>query len=392
MKKKVLLSCVCLAGILGIGLCYFRHVPTISVVMSTYNRAEHLPKAIDSIKNQTFQDWELIIVNDGSKDNTAEVLKEYAKQDRRIKILTNTENKGLVYSLNRGLDEAKGQFVARMDDDDVSLPYRFEKQYEFMKDNPEITVTSSFVGQPKNGRPWPFQQKINPEEMKIDLFLGTVPMSHPSLFVRNDFLKEHHIRYNDKYKAAEDTKFYLDLYDAGAKIGKVPDVLVLYRLHGENPSQFYLEQYQNTNLFLQDEILPRFGIQAQVTSRPPCAQFRQMVEANKTRHHLLQDSLEKAVEKKCPSNPVRHKLWSDSFVFKDNRVCRLDASKECGTILSQTDDSFSMKWDRWGVETFTKKDGIWFFQEQAPTEKEKKANLKGKKSPKKAQTSQKKKA
>ena len=274
--------------------------PAISVVMSTYNREDFLPRAIESIQGQTFRDWELIIINDGSTDKTADILNRYAAQDDRIRILTNSRNKGLVYALNRGLDAAQGEFIARMDDDDISLPDRLEKQYDFMRAHPDITATSSFVGQPNNGEIWPFQQKTGSDDMKVDLFLGTVPISHPSLMIRRSFLTDHHIRYNDKYRAAEDTKFYLDLYDAGAKMGKVPEILVLYRLHGDNPAAWYDIQYKNSNLFLEDEIFPRFNIQEKIQSRPACPQFQRMIEANRKNPQLPQELLEQAVKAKCP--------------------------------------------------------------------------------------------
>ena len=277
-----------------------RSEPIISVVMSTYNRADFLPKAIESILDQTFKDWEFIIINDGSTDQTATILDEYAARDSRIKVLTNPQNRGLVWSLNLGLDNARGEFIARMDDDDISLPDRFEKQYIFLRKYPDMTATSSFVGQPKNREPWPFQQKTDSDEMKTDLFLGTVPISHPSLMIRRAFLDEHHIRYSDKYRAAEDTKFYLDLYDAGAKMGKVPEVLVLYRLHGDNPAEWYDTQYKNSNLFLEDEIFPRFNIHDKILSRPACPQFRKMVAENRKKQQLPQEILERAVELKCP--------------------------------------------------------------------------------------------
>ncbi|MGN1062757.1 MAG: glycosyltransferase family 2 protein, partial [Alphaproteobacteria bacterium] len=117
-KKKIIfisvfiLICLC-AGIYAV---FFRPPqPTISVVMSTYNRAYALPTSVDSILNQTYGDFEFIIVNDGSTDNTAQVLAAYADKDKRIRVLTNKQNKGLIYSLNRGLDAARGKYIARMD-------------------------------------------------------------------------------------------------------------------------------------------------------------------------------------------------------------------------------------------------------------------------------------
>ena len=112
--------------------------PKVSVIMSVYNGERYLREAIDSILNQTFKDFEFIIVDDGSIDRTLEILKEYAEKDERIRIITNSENIGLTKSLNKAIKFAKGKYIARMDADDISLPERLEKQIEFMEKNPEV--------------------------------------------------------------------------------------------------------------------------------------------------------------------------------------------------------------------------------------------------------------
>ena len=378
-KKLIYYTCGIGALIIASGILFWPN-PKISVVMSTYNRQNFLPRAIDSVLNQTFSDFEFIITNDGSSDDTANILKKYAKQDSRIKILTNEQNKGLIYSLNRGLDAARGKYIARMDDDDISLGQRFEKQYQFMEKNPDITLTSSFVANPDDNRTWPFQKQTDSDTMKVELYTNIVPLSHPSIFVRRSFLEKHKIRYNEKYRAAEDRKFYLDLYDAGAKMGKVPEVLVYYRFHNTNPEQWYYDRWKNANLFLQDEILPRFDILDTYNSKNNCEIFHKMAEKNKTSNLLPQQLFERSVELRCPQNPVQHPQWSDAFIFNGNRVCRLNISKECGDIQSKTQDSFTIKWDHWGIETFVQKDGVWTLKknEVSAPKKSKKANKKSK--------------
>ncbi|MDR2901628.1 MAG: glycosyltransferase, partial [Lactobacillales bacterium] len=143
MKKYTLaVVCILIALITGIGGMLYTYKPPvkISVIMSTYNRAPALPVAIESILKQTFNNFEFIIINDGSTDNSADVIKGYAQKDPRIVYLENKENKGLVYGLNRGLDIARGEYIARMDDDDESFPRRFEKQLKTLDSMPEITV------------------------------------------------------------------------------------------------------------------------------------------------------------------------------------------------------------------------------------------------------------
>ncbi|HXK49687.1 MAG TPA: glycosyltransferase family 2 protein, partial [Clostridiales bacterium] len=114
--------------------------PAISVIMSVYNSEQYLQESIDSILDQTFNDFEFIITDDCSTDGSFEIIKSYAMLDKRIKYFRNSENIGLTKSLNLMLDIAKGKYIARMDSDDISMPDRFSKQFDFMENNPEIGV------------------------------------------------------------------------------------------------------------------------------------------------------------------------------------------------------------------------------------------------------------
>src|SRR3990172_12530717 len=119
--------------------------PVITVLMSAYNAEKYLREAIESILNQTFKDFEFIIINDCSTDKTKKIIEEYANKDARIKLINNATNLGLTKSLNIGLKEARGEYVARLDADDVALPERLEKQYEFMNKNRDITLTGAWA-------------------------------------------------------------------------------------------------------------------------------------------------------------------------------------------------------------------------------------------------------
>jgi len=115
-------------------------MPRISVIMGVYNGELYLKSAIDSILKQTFEDFELIICDDGSSDQSIEIIKKYMLQDKRIKLIINTENLGLAASLNKCLWEAQGEFIARMDSDDISVPNRFQKQISYLDHHKEISI------------------------------------------------------------------------------------------------------------------------------------------------------------------------------------------------------------------------------------------------------------
>jgi glycosyltransferase involved in cell wall biosynthesis len=112
----------------------------VSVIMGAHNEERRVGNAIRSVQQQAFQDWELVVVDDGSTDRTAEVLEALARQDPRIRVLRNERNLGLAASLNRAIEASKGELIARMDSDDSNLPDRLERQVAFFRDHPEVDV------------------------------------------------------------------------------------------------------------------------------------------------------------------------------------------------------------------------------------------------------------
>src|SRR5688500_15226048 len=120
-----------------------KHKPAISVVMSAYNSDKYIAKAIESILNQTFKDFEFIIINDGSKDESLKIIKRYGKKDKRIVLIDNKKNLGLIKSLNKGLKIAKGKYIARMDSDDIAMPQRFKIQLDYLDKNRNIFLVGT---------------------------------------------------------------------------------------------------------------------------------------------------------------------------------------------------------------------------------------------------------
>lgn len=112
--------------------------PKVSVLMPNYNCEKYLPEGIESILNQSFRDFEFIIVDDGSSDRSWEIIQEYAAQDERIIAVKNEENLGISGNRNKLLSLAKGKYIVWQDSDDISLPYRIEKQHEYMQYHPEV--------------------------------------------------------------------------------------------------------------------------------------------------------------------------------------------------------------------------------------------------------------
>ncbi|MCY3864790.1 MAG: glycosyltransferase family 2 protein, partial [Chloroflexi bacterium] len=118
-------------------------MPLVSVVMPVYNREIFVAEAIESILEQTFSDFEFVIVDDGSQDRSPEIIRQYERRDDRIRFLAFKQNKGKAAAKNFGIEAAQGQYIAGMDSDDVSLPQRLEKQVEFLRANPDIGVVGT---------------------------------------------------------------------------------------------------------------------------------------------------------------------------------------------------------------------------------------------------------
>lgn len=159
--------------------------PKISVIMGIYNCASTLQEALDSLYAQTFQDFEIILCEDGSSDNTYQVAEENAQTHKNIVLLKNGTNKGLNYTLNRCLFVAKGKYIARMDGDDISLPTRLEKEYNFLEAHPKYAIVSTPMKY--------FDEKgifrigkINRSEPLLKDFVKSTPFCHAPCLVRKD--------------------------------------------------------------------------------------------------------------------------------------------------------------------------------------------------------------
>ena len=204
-------------------------MPVISVIMSVYNSENYIKDSVESILNQTFSDFEFIITDDCSTDNTLKMLKKYAKENNRIKLLINSENLGLTKSLNKMIDISNGEFIARMDADDISLAQRFEKQISFMKRNPDIGVCGTnnesfgnYVNK-KNIR-WIFEH----EEIRAALLFHNA-FPHGTALIRKKIIDQHKIRYDENYRVIQDYELWQRLIRL-TKFSIIPEVLLKGRI------------------------------------------------------------------------------------------------------------------------------------------------------------------
>jgi len=197
----------------------------ITVAMSVYNAEKYIEETIESILVQTYENFELIIINDGSTDGSLEIINKYKKIDKRI-ILINRENKGLVTSLNECIEKANGEYIVRMDADDICLPSRFEEQLKFMQEN-QLSLCGTWVEtfDEKNSiNIWTYP------EGHTDILFRSFFMSsfaHPSVMIKKNVFDT--LKYENK--VAEDYKLWCDILANGYKTGNIQKVLLKYRLH-----------------------------------------------------------------------------------------------------------------------------------------------------------------
>ncbi len=209
--------------------------PKVSVVMCVWNGEKYLRECIDSILNQSFQDFEFIIVNDGSTDGTAEILQTYAVQDPRVRILENPQNMGIGFSRNKGNAAARGDFIAIMDADDWSDPSRFVKQVNFLDENPEIYILgSSYVkqnlGESKSRL---FQKSDLPNLVRWELVFSCA-IGNPSVMMRRKLFSEEGFSYLEGIEA-EDFELFTRVVQKH-KLSNLPEPLHNYRWHDANLS------------------------------------------------------------------------------------------------------------------------------------------------------------
>ena len=205
--------------------------PRISVLMSVFNAEKHLAGALRSILAQTFRDFECITVDDGSTDRSLSLLQRFAKEDSRIKIVSRP-NTGIVGALNDGLAVAQGEFVARMDADDLSLPDRLSIQLRYMEAHPEIVAIGCGVRMvDPGGAPLKdFHGGCDSQTLRRELMAAkNIAIIHPTLMVRRDTLCRLG-GYRPQYNLVEDLDLFLRLLDEG-EIANVPEILLDYRQH-----------------------------------------------------------------------------------------------------------------------------------------------------------------
>ena len=228
-------------------------MPRVTVLMPVYNGGDLLRQAIESILNQTYKDFELLIINDGSTDTSKDIATSFI--DSRIQIVSNEFNLGLIASLNRGLEIARGEFIARMDADDISFPDRLEKQLRFMVNHPEIGICGTAIEKvDERGS----KIVIMPESHHMICFfmLFDNPFAHNTIMFRSSLIRKHGLTYDHNFKYSEDYELW-DRCGQITQLANIPDALVRYNYHPLNTSNKYRHEQGRMAAKIRHRILLR---------------------------------------------------------------------------------------------------------------------------------------
>lgn len=212
--------------------------PYISVLLPVYNAGAFLDQAVQSILSQTEHDLELIAIDDGSTDGSGKILDEFARRDRRVRVI-HRENRGLIKTLNEGLDIARGEFIARMDADDISLPRRLELQAAFMRSNPDVGISgcwSETIGLKKS---WYTRFPTSHAGICAHMLFNTA-ISHPTAMFRTALFRAENLKYDDKYRHGEDYALWVHAA-VKTKLANLPAVLFRYRQHEHQVSHIHAQ-------------------------------------------------------------------------------------------------------------------------------------------------------
>jgi glycosyltransferase involved in cell wall biosynthesis len=231
--------------------------PLISVVVAVYNGSLYLGETIQSVLDQTFKDFELILVDDCSTDNSVDIIKSYT--DPRIKLVQNSQNLGVVKNTNLGFAIARGRYIALLGHDDICVPERLQTQYDCMENNPSISFCGSWMetfGSTNQIITYPNKQEVINSKLLFSTTFGA-----PSVMMRKRDFWENKLIYRDSYKCAEDYDLWVRASIRGLKSTNIPQVLVKYRVHDKQMSNKFSRNQAELTSRIQLYQLQRMGIE-----------------------------------------------------------------------------------------------------------------------------------
>ena len=230
--------------------------PFVTVLMPVYNGEKYLAQAIESVLKQTHTHFEFIVINDGSRDRSADIIGSF--KDPRIIVVSNPANIGLTASLNLGLQLAKGKYLARMDSDDVSLAERFEKQVNFLEDNPAVAVCGSWIKVFGEGDNRVVKFPTDSDYIRCNLLFRN-PIAHPTVMLNLYLLRSAKFFYDNSFETSQDYNLWAKVVES-YRVANIPEVLLLLRYHQDQIRTLKIDkQKQFTKKIMRSQLI-KIGI------------------------------------------------------------------------------------------------------------------------------------
>jgi glycosyltransferase involved in cell wall biosynthesis len=252
--------------------------PRVSVVIPAYNRARYLPAAVASVLRQSYADFELIVVDDGSTDSTPEVVRGI--DDRRLRLVTNPVSLGIAGARNRGLDCARGEYVAALDSDDIAYPQRLARQVSFLDAHPDFALVgswSSWMDEWGRALRGVKRRPVDADDAAALLIFNSC-LTQSSVMIRTATLREY--RYDEAFTMSSDFELWARLAAGGCRMASLPEVLVCQREHPSRTTREKAERVVECQLAIYRWQLERLGVRYD--------------EVDLLRHHILPRSPRKA--------------------------------------------------------------------------------------------------
>ena len=266
----------------------------VTVLLPVYNAEAYIADAIQSIICQTFGDFELLIINDGSSDRSLEIINSF--DDKRIRIINNETNIKLIATLNKGIDLAGGKYIVRMDADDINLPQRLQKQVDFMEANPNVGVSGSWFetfGTHEQVVKYPEKD----EDIRI-MMLYQTPFCHPSIIFRKEVFEKYNIRFLPEFIHAEDYEVWVRLSEY-TQFANIPEVLLKYRMHEKSVSASHQDVQLRNTIKIVNVVFEKAGVQM---NDRELMYFREIAYSNFTAEKALVLEAEKILTKLIRAN------------------------------------------------------------------------------------------
>ena len=228
----------------------------LTVIMPVYNGEKYLKEAVDSVLNQTFTDFDLLILNDNSSDATASILEDYVKKDDRVVVVTKTSNEGPANLRNEGIEKANTPLIALLDADDIALPTRFEKQIKVLEADNELALCGTWFTIFGDKKEKVIKHAVEYADLKVQ-FLHSCGLGNSTVMFKKDAIKD--LRFEHEYVPAEDYGLWSE-FIANSKFYNIPESLVRYRWHPGNISQTKEENLRIAEVAIKKRQLTRLGI------------------------------------------------------------------------------------------------------------------------------------